>query len=115
MSILQANQLGVSFGAFDLFKGISLTIANDAKIGLIGPNGIGKTTLMLILAGINTPTTGSVTIARNKRIGYLRQEAVEAFAQRDSHVYAEMLTVFEDLIRQQEELNRSGSRNGQRR
>ncbi len=106
MSILQANQLGVSFGAFDLFKGISLNIANDAKIGLIGPNGIGKTTLMLILAGINSPTTGSVTIAKNKRIGYLRQEAVEAFAQRDSHVYAEMLTVFEDLIRQQQELNR---------
>ncbi len=42
MSILQANQLGVSFGAFDLFRGISLSIPNDAKIGLIGPNGIGK-------------------------------------------------------------------------
>ena len=105
MSILQANQLGVSFGAFDLFKGISLTIANDAKIGLIGPNGIGKTTLMLILAGINSPSTGSVSIARNKRIGYLRQEAVEAFAHRDNHVYSEMLTVFDDLIRQQEVLN----------
>ena len=106
MSILQANQLGVSFGAFDLFKGISLNIANDAKIGLIGPNGIGKTTLMLILAGINTPSTGLVTIAKNKRIGYLRQEAVEAFAERENPVYAEMLTVFADLIYQQEELNR---------
>lgn len=106
MSILQANQLGVSFGAFDLFKGISLNIANDAKIGLIGPNGIGKTTLMLILAGINAPSTGSVSIAKNKRIGYLRQEAVEAFAERENPVYAEMLTVFADLICQQEELNR---------
>ncbi len=36
----------------------------------------------MILAGINTPTTGSVTIARNKRLGYLRQEAVEAFTAR---------------------------------
>ena len=58
MSILTADNLGVSFGAFDLFRGISVTIAPDSKIGLIGPNGVGKTTLLLILAGINPPTTG---------------------------------------------------------
>ena len=58
MSILTADNLGVSFGAFDLFRGISVTIANDSKIGLIGPNGVGKTSLLLILAGINQPTTG---------------------------------------------------------
>ncbi len=81
MSILTADNLGLSFGAFDLFKGISVTIANDSKIGLIGPNGIGKTSLLLILAGINQPTTGKVHIAHSRRLGYLRQEAVEAFAQ----------------------------------
>lgn len=105
MSILQANQLGVSFGAFDLFKGITLTIPNDAKIGLIGPNGVGKTTLTMILAGINAPTTGTVTMAKNKRLGYLRQEAVEAFAQRDNPVYSEMLNVFSNLIAQQTQLH----------
>jgi len=109
MSILQANQLGVSFGAFDLFKGISLNIPNDAKIGLIGPNGIGKTTLMLILAGINTPTTGSVSFAKSRRLGYLRQEAVEAFAQRDNSVYSEMKTIFADLQIQQEQLHQMES------
>ena len=61
MSILNADNLGVSFGAFDLFKGISVSIANDSKIGLIGPNGVGKTTLLLILAGINPPTSGKCT------------------------------------------------------
>ncbi len=61
MSILTAENLGLSFGAFDFFKGISVTIANDSKIGLIGPNGIGKTSLLLILAGINQPTDGKVT------------------------------------------------------
>ncbi|HEY9076572.1 MAG TPA: ABC-F family ATP-binding cassette domain-containing protein [Anaerolineaceae bacterium] len=101
MSILAADSLGLSFGAFDLFKGISVSIANDSKIGLIGPNGIGKTSLLLILAGINQPTTGRVTIARGKKLGYLRQEAVEAFADRDNTVYAEMLTVFSGLQEQE--------------
>ena len=75
MSILSAQNLGLSLGAFDLFRGISVTIPNDGKIGLIGPNGIGKTSLMMILAGLNQPTTGSIDIARGRQLGYLRQEA----------------------------------------
>ena len=105
MSILTADNLGLSFGAFDLFKGISVTIANDSKIGLIGPNGIGKTSLLLILAGINAPTTGQVHIAHGRRLGYLRQEAVEAFAHRQNTVFAEMLTVFADLQSRQADLH----------
>src|SRR5512146_2379617 len=105
MSILTADNLGISFGAFDLFKGISVTVANDSKIGLIGPNGIGKTSLLLILAGINAPTTGQVHIAKGRRLGYLRQEAVDAFADRDNTVYSEMLTVFSDLQSQQARLH----------
>lgn len=77
MSILSAQNVGLSFGAFDLFTNISVTIANDSKIGLIGPNGIGKTSLMLILAGINAPTTGIIHSARGKKLGYLRQEATD--------------------------------------
>ena len=105
MSILTAENLGVSFGAFDLFRGISLTVPNDGKIGLIGPNGIGKTTLMLLLAGITPPTTGQVHLARSRRIGYLRQEAVDAFADHENTVYAEMLTAFDDLLAQQARLH----------
>ena len=67
MSILTAENLGLSFGAFDLFRGITVTVPNDGKIGLIGPNGIGKTSLLLILAGINQPTTGQVHLARGRR------------------------------------------------
>lgn len=105
MSILTADQLSVSFGAFDLFRGVSVTVPNDAKIGLIGPNGIGKTTLLLILAGINMPTSGQVHLARGRRLGYLRQEAVEAFADRDNTVYQEMLGVFSGLLEQQARLH----------
>jgi ATP-binding cassette, subfamily F, member 3 len=110
MSILTADNLGVSFGAFDLFRGISVSIPNDGKIGLIGPNGIGKTTLLLILAGINPPTTGKVHIARGRRIGYLRQEAVEAFGDRENTVYNEMLSVFSDLLACQDRLNEMEAR-----
>jgi len=106
MSILTAENLGLSFGAFDLFKGINLTIAGDSKIGLIGPNGIGKTSLLLILDGLNQPSEGKVHIARGRRIGYLRQEAVDAFAARDNTVYNEMLTVFAGLRERQDQLHR---------
>ena len=105
MPILSANNLTLSFGDFDLFRGISVTVANDGKIGLIGPNGIGKTSLLMILAGLNQPTSGSVHLARGYRLGYLRQEAVEAFGDRSNTVYAEMLMVFAGLQQQQEHLH----------
>jgi ATP-binding cassette subfamily F protein 3 len=105
MSILRADQLSLTFGDFDLFHGISISIANDSKIGLIGPNGIGKTSLLLILAGLRAPTTGKVHLAGGKRLGYLRQEAVEAFGDRENSVYTEMLTVFEGLREMQDQLH----------
>lgn len=101
MSILTAENLGVSFGAFDLFAGITVTVANTAKIGLIGPNGVGKTTLLLLLAGEVRPTHGQVALARGRRIGYLPQEAMDAFEDRSNSVYAEMLAVFSNLLDQQ--------------
>ena len=100
MSLLTASGVGQSFGGFDVFTNISLSIPNDAKIGLVGPNGIGKTSLLQILAGMAKPTSGSVHRAREARLGYLRQEAVEAFRAREHSVYAEMLTVFDEVQRQ---------------
>ena len=105
MSILTASNLSLSFGAFDVFKNVAVSVPNDGKIGLIGPNGIGKTSLLLILAGLSAPTTGGVHLARGRRLGYLRQEAVEAFADHDNTVYVEMLTVFDHLHAQQDRLH----------
>jgi ATP-binding cassette subfamily F protein 3 len=105
MSLLTAHDLSLSFGAFDVFTGINLRLANDGKVGLIGPNGIGKTSLLLILAGLSQPTTGHVSLARGRRIGYLRQEAVEAFGARTNTLYAEMLSVFAPLQEQQTRLH----------
>lgn len=104
MSILSATNLGLSFGHRDIFSGISLEVPNDAKIGLVGPNGVGKTSLLQILTGIATASEGQVHRARGARVGYLRQEAVEAFAGRHHSIYQEMLTVFAPLRKQEEEL-----------
>jgi ATP-binding cassette, subfamily F, member 3 len=101
MAILSATKLGQSFGAFDLFHSVSVSIPNDGKIGLVGPNGVGKTTLLMILAGLSNPTAGSVQRAKGSRIGFLPQESAQAFAGQHHTVYEEMLTVFTDL--QQEE------------
>lgn len=104
MSILTLSNVGVSFGDFDLFSGISASVPNDAKIGLVGANGIGKTTLLQVLAGLFAANAGSVAVAQGTRLGYLRQEAMEAFAGRENTLHAEMLTVFGELRRQEREL-----------
>ncbi len=106
MAILTATKLSQSFGAYDVFGEVSLSVANDDKIGLVGPNGIGKTTLLLLLAGLSTPASGVVHRARGKRLGYLPQESAEAFNERQHSVYEEMLTIFADLRRDESRLRR---------
>jgi len=101
MALLTASNVGQSFGAFDVFSGITVSIPNDGKIGLVGPNGVGKTTLLLILAGLTKPAGGQINTARGANIAYLPQEAEKAFEGQESTVYEEMLAVFTDL-RQEE-------------
>jgi ATP-binding cassette subfamily F protein 3 len=97
MSLLATQDLGLAFGGFDVFEGLSLAIPDNARIGLVGPNGAGKTTLLMVLAGLTEPTSGTVNRAQGRTIGYLRQEAVAAFAAHDHSVYQEMLTVFAEV------------------
>lgn len=104
MSILTFSNLTQSYADFDVFAGLSASLPNDGKVGLVGPNGIGKTTLLRILAGLDTPSSGGVQIAHGVRLGYLRQEAVEAFVGRENSVHAEMLTVFRALKEQEAHL-----------
>ena len=112
MSILTFHELGQSFGADDIFVGLAGSIPRQAKIGLVGPNGIGKTTLLRLLAGLHPPTAGSVHVARGAQIGYLQQEAERAFANTENTVYREMLTVFADLEAQAARLREMEARMG---
>ena len=97
MALLTAHNIGQAFGAFDVFTGVSGSIPDGGKVGLVGPNGVGKTTLLLILAGLSQPSTGSIHIAKGNRLGYLPQEAAQAFAGQENSVFEEMLTVFDNL------------------
>src|SRR5215216_1018640 len=103
MSLITANSLSKSFGAEDLFANVSFSVAKGARLALVGPNGIGKTTLLRILIGQEEPSSGTVTRARNIRIGYLPQEAD---FQLEGTLWQACLEPFAGLIRQQEELEK---------
>lgn len=74
MSILvSAINLKKSFGSKTLFRDLSFSIESGERIGLIGPNGVGKTTLLRILAGQVSPDDGELAFQRGLRVGYLEQ------------------------------------------
>jgi len=63
-----------SFGAHEVLKSVSFTLQNGERMGLVGVNGCGKSTLMKIIAGQETADAGSVSIQKGLRIGYLAQQ-----------------------------------------
>lgn len=73
MNILSAENITKAYGVKSLFSKLSFGIAEGDKIGLIGVNGTGKSTLLKILAGIEKADDGQVTYANNIQIGYLSQ------------------------------------------
>ncbi len=104
MPLITAIDVAKSFGPEDIFSGISLSIPHQARIALVGPNGIGKTTLLRILMGIEELSRGQVQRARGLQIGYLPQEA--QYATTGQTLWDESLSAFTDLIQQQAELER---------
>jgi ATPase subunit of ABC transporter with duplicated ATPase domains len=70
--MLTAHQLTKSYGLHTVLQDITFSISAGKRLGLIGPNGCGKTTLLRILAGMDEPDSGTVTHTRpDLRIGYL--------------------------------------------
>src|SRR5699024_6652154 len=101
MIIMQANNVERSFGATTLFNNISFEIDSKSRIGLVGPNGVGKSTLIKILTGQEEPTSGAIIKSKNITFGYIAQENN---LNPEQTVYGEMTEVFSDLIQKGDEL-----------
>ena len=73
-ALISANGLALAYGAAPLLEEVTLSVAPGEKVGLVGRNGCGKTSLLKILAGEVTADGGEISRRRGLRIGYLPQE-----------------------------------------
>jgi ATP-binding cassette, subfamily F, member 3 len=94
MIIADLSNLARTYGGRTIFTGLSWTIQAGEKLGLVGPNGVGKSSLLRIIAGLETADAGALTLRRHARVAYLPQEyAGEA----GRSVMAELLAARADL------------------
>ena len=107
MLAITVNDLCMSFGARNLFNKISFALEENDKLGIIGTNGCGKSTLFKIILGEADATSGNVFIAKNKTIGILTQDcAFEVSDLVGKTALEQMYAAFPELIRMEEKLNR---------
>lgn len=102
MPALSVRNLTMTFIERNLFTDVSFDIENTDKVGFIGANGVGKTTLFKILNGEISPTSGTVTFEKNTRIGYMEQHACN---NPRIDVYNELLSVFDYLADIEKEIS----------
>jgi ABC transport system ATP-binding/permease protein len=76
-TVIEAKQLTKRFGERTLFKGVNLIVQPGERIGLVGPNGVGKTTLLRTLLGQLPPDSGTVTIGPRTKIAYYDQQRAQ--------------------------------------
>jgi len=110
MSLITTQGLSKSYGADDIFSGLNLTIPPGARIALVGENGIGKTTLLNLLANLESPTEGKIQRANQLKIGYLPQKSSLVS---DKTLWDEILSALEDLIQLEKELKALEKQMGQ--
>ena len=103
MSLITTSGLTKSYGSVDIFSGLDLSIPPDARIALVGENGIGKTTLLNLLADLESPSDGKIKRANQLRIGYLPQKSTLSS---DLTLWEETLQALSGLISLEDELKK---------
>ena len=101
--MISLDSITLSFGGFTLLDEISLHVNEREKIGLVGKNGAGKSTILRMIVGQQSPTSGHVSITTGQKIGYLPQIMDHA---KDKTVIDEVMTVFADLDALEKEVDR---------
>ena len=101
--MISIDNLTVSFGGWTLFDGISFLVNPKERIGLVGKNGAGKTTILKLIAGLQQPTSGAVTKTADCTIGYLPQQMQVADT---TTLIAETAKAFEEVLAIEAEIER---------
>ena len=101
MAVLDVQNLTLSFGADMLFKDVSFSIKDKEKVGLIGCNGAGKTSLFKLIIGEYTADSGNCFVGKNVKLGYMQQHTCSE----NNTVYNELVSVFSDLIDVEKQLD----------
>lgn len=99
--MISVDNLTVSFGGWDLFKDISFLINPKDRIGLVGKNGAGKSTMLKVLIGMQQPTSGCVSRNGDCTIGYLPQQMKVADT---TTLFAETESAFGEVIDLEKEI-----------
>jgi len=101
--MIALDKVSVSFGGFDLIKEAGFLINTDDRIGLIGNNGAGKTTILKLLAGIMEPSSGIVSVPKDTTIGYLPQQKEISD---NTTLLIEAMHAFEEVLKLESDINR---------
>ena len=110
MIVLQTTNLTKAFGVTEVLKGVTLTVQDHHRVGLVGSNGSGKSTLLKILAGQDHYDNGNLAITRGLRIGFHTQldDLTSPLT-----VWQEMETCFEETFKMEEKLRRMEQQMGE--
>ena len=100
--MISINSLTVAYGGFTLLDDISFHISENDKIGLVGKNGAGKSTILKLVCGLQKPTSGKIEMPSDLRIGYLPQIMEH---HKGKSVIDEAMTAFSELFSMEDELN----------
>ena len=109
--MISINSLTVAYGGFTLLNDINFHISESDKIGLVGKNGAGKSTILKLICGYQTPTSGRVAVPSGIKIGYLPQIMEH---HRGRTVIDEAMTAFADMFALEDELERIAVELGER-
>jgi ATP-binding cassette subfamily F protein 3 len=104
--MISVNSVTVSFGGFSLFENVSFLVNPKDRIGLAGKNGAGKSTMLKLIAGEQSPTKGEISKPKDFKIGYLPQDMIH---QHGRTVFEETATAYQEIIQLQkrmEEINK---------
>ncbi len=101
MILLSLQGVKKSFGTNEVLRDASLVLQEGQRMGLVGVNGCGKSTLMKIIAGLETADDGAITMQKGIRLGYLAQQGM---VDESKTVLEEMESVFEPVMRMEEEM-----------